>query len=112
MTRSESRNVGVIDSKSSPCLVGSVGTAELEGEEHEPPLSYFDFLPNENDTGKPFADYFSLQHLDDDTKQQVLQVLEEYKSVFLLDGQKLTTTDLVEFKLNLTTDEASFSLAL
>jgi len=67
-------------------------------------LSYVDFLPNEKDTGKPFADYFTLEHLDDDTKQQVLQVLEEYKSVFLLDGQKLTTTDLVEFKLNLTTD--------
>jgi len=78
LTRSKSRNVEAIDSKSSPCLVGNVGTAELEGEEHEPPLSFLDILPNEKDTGKPFADYFYLEHLDDDTKQQVLHVLEEY----------------------------------
>ena len=49
---------------------------------------------------KPFKEYFALDHIEPQTRSNVLEVLEAYADIFLIPGQKLKCTPLIEHSID------------
>ena len=69
------------------------------------PICYQDFLPEPTDSGKPLAEYFNTTHLEPNEKEALLGALTEFPEVFLTEGKKLKRTNVLEFSINLETNQ-------
>lgn len=73
--------------------------ADITPEELLEQAPYAYYATNDG-TRKPIQEYFKTQHLDNETRNKILQLLDEYQDIFVLPGNKLKTTPLLEHHIN------------